>query len=141
MLLAGLVLSLVLHASILLPALVSIMKSDLTARPTLRADFEVEDFRRADAEPDSIDLGINESKATTMTWIGYDEYQAHMAALAEVEQAAFRTTPSGAEAAPVAPSRTPADPPATPTADEPRSLRGARGLARSDPTGRRTAGG
>jgi len=111
MLMAGLVLSLVFHGSVLLPALVSIMKSDLTARPTLRADFDVEDFRRPDAEPDSIDLGIDESTASTLTWIGFDDYQEHMAALAEVEQAAFQTTPTGAEAAPAAPSQAPVDTP------------------------------
>ncbi len=111
MLVAGLVLSLVLHGSVLLPALVSIMQSDLTARPTLRADFDASDFLQPDAEPDSIDLGVDESKATTMTWIGFDDYREHMAALAEVEQAAFQTTPTGAEAAPASPSQAPADPP------------------------------
>ncbi len=111
MLMAGLVLSLVFHGSVLLPALVSIMKSDLTARPSLRANFDVEDFRQPDAEPDSIDLGVDESTASTMTWIGFDDYKEHMAALAEVEQAAFQTTPTGAEAAPAAPSEAPVDTP------------------------------
>ena len=111
MLMVGLVLSLVLHASVLLPALVAVLTSDLTARPTLRADFDADDFHRLDAEPDSVDLGIEESKTSTMTWIGFDEYKKHMAALAEVEQAAFQTTPTGAEAVQAAPRQTPAQTP------------------------------
>lgn len=111
MLAVGLVLSLVLHVSILLPALVSIMKSDLTARPTLRADFDAEDFRPPEVDPDSIDLGIDESDVSTMTWIGFDDYKEHLAALAEIEQAAFQTTPAGAEPAQAAPTPTPAETP------------------------------
>ena len=111
MLMAGLVLSLVFHGSVLLPALVAVMKSDLTARPALRAEFDADDFRQPDAEPDSIDLGVEESTATTMTWIGFDDYKKHMAALAEVEQAAFQTTPTGVEAAQAAPSQALADTP------------------------------
>ena len=43
-------------------------------------------------------LGIDESNAQTMNWIGYEEYQEHLAELAEVEQAAFRMrVASGAE--------------------------------------------
>ena len=114
MLMVGLVLSLVLHASVLLPALVAVLTSDLTARPTLRADFDADDFHRLDAEPDSVDLGIEESKTSTMTWIGFDEYKKHMAALAEVEQAAFQTTPTGSEASAASPSEPPPPAPDTP---------------------------
>ncbi|MFM1867359.1 MAG: hypothetical protein RL591_767 [Planctomycetota bacterium] len=41
-------------------------------------------------EQEEVRLGIDESNATTMNWIGYEEYQQHLAELAEVEQAAFR---------------------------------------------------
>jgi hypothetical protein len=41
-------------------------------------------------EQEEVKLGIDESTATTMSWIGYEEYQQHLAELAEVEQAAFR---------------------------------------------------
>ncbi len=41
-------------------------------------------------EQEEVKLGIDESTATTMNWIGYEEYQQHLAELAEVEQAAFR---------------------------------------------------
>ncbi len=47
--------------------------------PPLRVDHQ---------EP--VRLGIDDSTAQTMNWIGYDEYQEHLAELAEVEQAAFR---------------------------------------------------
>jgi hypothetical protein len=39
---------------------------------------------------DEVRLGIDNSNAVTMNWIGYDEYQQHLAELAEVEQAAMR---------------------------------------------------
>lgn len=35
-------------------------------------------------------LGIDEGSTATMNWIGYAEYEQHLAELAEVEQAAFR---------------------------------------------------
>jgi len=43
-------------------------------------------------EPDEmkVELGIDESDAVTMNWIGFAEYEKHLAALAEVEQAALR---------------------------------------------------
>ena len=37
-----------------------------------------------------VELGIDESDAVTMNWIGFSEYEKHLAALAEVEQAALR---------------------------------------------------
>lgn len=39
---------------------------------------------------EEVRLGIDESTAVTMNWIGYDEYEQHLAELAEVEQAAYR---------------------------------------------------
>ena len=41
-------------------------------------------------EQEEVRLGIAESNAVTMNWIGYDEYQEHLAELSEVEQAAYR---------------------------------------------------
>jgi len=41
-------------------------------------------------DEEKVELGIEESSAVTMNWIGYAEYETHMAALAEVEQAALR---------------------------------------------------
>ena len=39
---------------------------------------------------EKVELGIDESDAVTMNWIGFSEYEKHLAALAEVEQAALR---------------------------------------------------
>ncbi len=98
--LIGLILSLVLHAMVILPAMVAVMKSETRTREIVKARFEPEAFRDHEKLPaDLVRLGIDESEASTMTWIGYEEYEQHMAALSEVEQAAFQTEPTGAEPA------------------------------------------
>ncbi|MGY8752614.1 MAG: hypothetical protein ACKVIO_01835, partial [Phycisphaerales bacterium] len=47
---------------------------------------------------DNIELGIDESKESTLTWIGYEEYEEQWARFAQVEQAEMHfepeTTPS-----------------------------------------------
>ena len=40
------------------------------------------------------ELGIEESLAETPTWIGYEEYEEHLARLSEVEQAAMLAAPT-----------------------------------------------
>ena len=114
--LLGLVVSLVLHCSILLPGLINVMSGDVEPMRVLRADFNPEDFMTADVEPEKVKLGIDESTVSTMTWIGFEDYQKHLAAIAEVEQAAFQTTPTGSEAAPASPS---VSPPAPDPQDDP----------------------
>jgi outer membrane biosynthesis protein TonB len=69
-----------------------------TAGPgRLNARFEPDDFSTPPQEPpdDSVKLGIDESTDSSMTWIGYDEYEEHLAALAETEQAAFTDSTMG----------------------------------------------
>ncbi len=105
--LLGLAVSLVLHATILLPALINVMSGKVTPIRVLRADFNPEDFMAAELDTDRVDLGIDESTVSTMTWIGFEDYQEHLAAIAEVEQAAFQTTPTGSEATPASPSESP----------------------------------
>ncbi len=107
--LLGLVVSLVLHASILLPGLVKVMSGEVTPMRLLRADFEPEDFMTTEIEPNQVELGIDDSTVSTMTWIGFEDYQEHLAAIAEVEQAAFQTTPTGSEPVPASPTDTPID--------------------------------
>lgn len=109
-LLVGLALSLVLHASILLPALVNVMNSDLDTPVALRANFTSDDFD-AVPEDDSIQLGIDESTISSLTWIGFEDYKEHMATLAEVDQAAFQTTPTGTEPTPNVLSEMPTEAP------------------------------
>jgi len=41
-------------------------------------------------EQPEIVLGIEESQASTLTWIGYDNYEKHLARLSQVEQAAMQ---------------------------------------------------
>ncbi len=45
-------------------------------------------------------LGIDDSMAKTMNWIGYEEYEEHLARLAETDQAAFKMNPSAGGGAP-----------------------------------------
>ena len=68
-------------------------------------------------------LGIEESEAETLTWIGYEEYEKHLARLSEVEQAAMSVDPTsgGGGGAPTASGGTPASnaPPPLPGAAPP----------------------
>jgi outer membrane biosynthesis protein TonB len=41
-------------------------------------------------EKQEVVLGIEQSKASTLTWIGFEQYQKHIARLADVEQAAMQ---------------------------------------------------
>ena len=54
---------------------------------------EVSTDEEAAEEPPAEPLGIDESEAETLTWIGYEEYAEHLARLSEVEQAAMSTAP------------------------------------------------
>ncbi len=91
----GLLLSLLLHGMVLVPALVGVMR-DGSGPDVLRARFSPEQF--PEHENDSVPLGIDEGSTLSMTWIGYDEYEEHLAPHSEVEQAAFASSPPGAEA-------------------------------------------
>ena len=72
--------------------------------------------REPDQPPDDpiddekIELGIDESEATTMNWIGYAEYEKHLAALSEVEQAALRVQSSSGSGGTASPTLPPAPP-------------------------------
>jgi hypothetical protein len=115
--LLGLVVSLVLHGVVLVPALVHIMTADPLSPNILRTRFTPEDFSDPAKPPpeteDEVKLGIENSNESTMTWIGYDEYEEHLARLAEVEQAAFTDQPTGGP--PAEPAASPAPPAAEPT--------------------------
>jgi hypothetical protein len=112
-LLAGVVVSLMLHGTLLAPRLQRMLSEghDGVDR-TRRADFSVEkemEKRQArtdeqkQAEDDLLKLGIEDGTTqSTMTWIGYNEYQQHLARLSEVDQAAFRDTDQGGQPMPQA---------------------------------------
>ncbi len=68
----------------------------------------------ADTEPPE-ELGIEESEAETVTWIGYEEYEEHLARLSEIDQAAMLATPAaGGGGAPPGSSASAAAVPAPP---------------------------
>ncbi|MHC4415389.1 MAG: energy transducer TonB [Planctomycetota bacterium] len=109
-LVAGFVVSLLLHGTVLLPSLVSMMKSTSPRPGRLHARFDPDSLRRRDNEQTPpLQLGIDAETPSTLTWIGYDQYREHLAALAETEQAAF-TSQAGGSPAP-APSGGPSSPP------------------------------
>jgi hypothetical protein len=73
-------LSIGLHATIL-PAVYSNQNSLSTAEPNHDLPIDLP------AVEDEIELGIDESETSTLTWIGYKDYKKHLARHAEVEQA------------------------------------------------------
>jgi len=65
----------------------------------------------AERRQEEVRLGIDRSSATTLNWIGYEEYERHLAELAEVEQAAYRlaaASGSSGEASTLVPPSPPA---------------------------------
>lgn len=56
-------------------------------------------------------LGLQDSMAKTMNWIGYEEYEKHLARLADTDQAAFKMNPSGGGGATPTSSEPPQDQP------------------------------
>ena len=88
----GLAASVLAHVAVVAPLLVTVMSAAGGRHVHLRAQFDPQDFRPRN---DEVALGIETSAASTLTWIGYERYQQHLAALAEIEQAAFRTNPAG----------------------------------------------
>ena len=95
----GLVLSVILHAAVIVPMLMAAFTSHGPTSRMQPARFNPEDFRppeeEAEMPPPEVQLGIDAPTPSTLTWIGYEEYQEHLAALAEFEQAAFTDDPSG----------------------------------------------
>ncbi len=107
-LLIGLSASILVHQAVLLPLLVVVMTAQGRPR-SLKARLDPEDFRKPPPQPEEMPaLGLDVDTAATMTWIGYEEYQAHLAALAEVEQAAFTQDPTRAGPTQVAAAAQPA---------------------------------
>jgi len=94
----GLALSLILHAAVIVPVLMMAFASSGPAGRMQAGRFDPEDFRAPEEEaeapePPEVQLGIDAPTPSTLTWVGYEEYQEHLAALAEFEQAAFTDDP------------------------------------------------
>jgi hypothetical protein len=88
----GFVTSVLLHLVLMLPLMLFIMTAR-SERPPIIARFDPEDFsdfvERETEEDPSTKLGLEDGSPSSMTWIGYDEYEEHLARLASTEQAAF----------------------------------------------------
>ena len=87
----GFVASALAHVAVIVPLLVAIMTASGWQSVRLDTAFNSEDFRAPEQEPDQdneVRLGIDAPTPSSFTWIGFEEYQEHLAVLAEVEQAA-----------------------------------------------------
>ncbi len=90
-----------------------------------------DDASAADTSPDRIPLGLDEGVPSSLTWIGFTEYEKHLAELAETDQAAFTMAtapivppmdmvePTDAEPEPAEPVESTVLEPAEPGAPEP----------------------
>ena len=105
--------------------IIPMLASDLGAAGTTEDLGEVvtiPDFQDQ-PNPDEVKLGIDESDASTLTWIGYEQYQEHMARLAELDQAQFQigggATGGGGSPNPPAPEPRPPTPETPPSQPAP----------------------
>lgn len=75
--------------------------------------------RLPEPEDPEVRPGISDSQAATISWIGYDQYQEHLAPQAPIDQAALSMEPPAPPSIlrPMLPAETPADAP-TPTPPE-----------------------
>jgi hypothetical protein len=72
---------------------------------------------------EEVRLGIDRSSANTLNWIGYEEYERHLAELAEVEQAAYRLAVASGSRGDASPLLPPAPPsPSVAVSPEPSPL-------------------
>ena len=115
MLLMGLAFSIGVHVLVLLPW--------LNEEASASGDRSIADLAHPLAPPppedqvEEAELGIDESLIQSMNWIGYKDYEEHLARLAETEQAAFKVAPSAGGGAPPSSPQTST---AVPTPDDSR---------------------
>lgn len=114
-----------LAISVLLHLLVAALVLGVMTGTTLPQGIERETPADEPPEDETEVLGIDESEAETLTWIGYDEYEEHLARLSEIEQAAMAVgSPDGGGgggAAPAAAAASMPTPPPLPGAARPSS--------------------
>lgn len=84
--------SLLIHTAVILPLFMASLNAT-TARSLTRANLHADDLAMPEQDDDEVKLGLAESSASTMTWVGFEDYEKHMAALADIEQAAFTVAP------------------------------------------------
>lgn len=83
----GLLVSFAFNATLIVPGLAGDADAD-ALHPNDQQAVQPPEFNPP-PEQDTIKLGIEESEASTLTWIGYEQYREHMARLSELEQAQF----------------------------------------------------
>lgn len=124
----GLVFSVLLHGLVLLPVLIEVANNKSPERfVELASAIEPPP---PEPEPEAPKLGIEDSMAKTMNWIGYEDFEEHLARLGETDQAEFIMQPTGGGGAPpptpVAPEsvtpRTSTPPEAIETSPQPREI-------------------
>ncbi|MCE9620448.1 MAG: hypothetical protein K8R92_11165 [Planctomycetes bacterium] len=137
-LIIGIAASIALHASLLIPQvrdlLLAASNGASSASKARQAAFSVEKEMEkppaltAEEEEQLIKLGIEDGTTkSTMTWIGYKDYQEHLAKLSQVDQAAFRESETGGQPMEAQPEQAPAAmaqsaPPAPPAENPPGPL-------------------
>ena len=97
------------HAAVLMPMMIKMFHRESRIQ-IFEARFEPDDFTAPDEavqDPPETPLGIDAETPSTLTWIGYEEYEEHIAALAEMDQAAFTDDPASARPQPPTPTPTP----------------------------------
>jgi outer membrane biosynthesis protein TonB len=117
-LLLGLVLSVAFHVAVVIPLL-----DDAAAATDAGGIVDLATaIEPPQPEEEETVLGIDDSMAKTMNWIGYEDYEEHLARLADMDQAAFKMNPSaGGGAPPPTPRPTPPTEETTPEAPKPRA--------------------
>lgn len=93
----GLAVSVALHMTVLVPMLLMAMTASKPSQQ-LRSELPPDDTPVSEEEPprEEPKLGIDEGTPSSVSWVGYEEYEEHLAQLAEMDQAAFTQEPSGA---------------------------------------------
>lgn len=93
--------SLLLHVGLIAPVGLAIMHSDAGGiAPSLRGTVDlsiVEPPPPPEHEEQELELGIENGAPSSLNWIGFEEYEKHLAMLSETEQPALGTTVQGPE--------------------------------------------
>jgi len=111
----ALAVSVLLHVFVLLPVMIRVLTAPsghVAHAAQLTQDDDQQRDERKDS-PDKLKLGIDDGSPSTLTWIGYEQYEKHLAQLSEVEQAAFTDDPVASPTPPTPmPSPAPSEQPA-----------------------------
>lgn len=120
-LLVGACLSVVLHATVILPVVVRLLSTPGAA--AMLPDGTALELTAVPPEPEdrshAVEPGIDRSRAVSLTWVGYEDYREHIAQQSTVEQAAAAVVPGRATAPSLGATQDDAPPPPGSTAPTP----------------------